>query len=83
MSMSEARQWVAYVAKRGPLNPSKHLEWGFALLASLICTGNKITINNRQPTQKSFMRYTFPPEPEEGTLNDVFNLIKGLKKNGQ
>lgn len=80
--MTEARQWVSYVAKRGPLNSNRHLEWGFALLASLICTGNKITIGGNKPTQQSFMRYTFPPLPVEGSLEDIFNLFKGLKKNG-
>lgn len=86
MSLAEARQWVLYIAKRGPLNPSRHLEWGFALLASLLCTANKITIGGQKPTQKSFMRYTFPPLPADdvdASIDDVFNLLKGLHKNGK
>jgi len=85
MSFKEARQWVAYVKKRGPLNSSSHLERGFALLAALICTGNKITIAGQKPTQKSFMPYTYPAESGgdvEGSITDVFNLFKRLKKHG-
>jgi hypothetical protein len=86
MSFAEARQWVAYVRKRGPLNTSRHIEWGFSLLASLICTGNKITIAGQKPTQKTFMPYSYPAESGgdvEGSITDVFNLFKRLKKNGQ
>lgn len=85
MSYKEARQWVSYVAKRGPLNSSRHLERGFALLASLICTGNKITIAGQKPTQKSFMHYSYPAESGgdiEGDITDVFNLFKRLKRHG-
>jgi len=83
LSYAEAKQWVRYISKRGPLNPSRHLERGFALLASLICTGDKITIGGKKPTQQSFMPYSFPAESGgdvEATAEDVFNLFKSLKK---
>ena len=85
MTLTEARQWVAYVSKRGPLNPNVHLERGFSLLASLICAANKITIGGKKPTHKTFMCYSFPEKSGadvEGSISDVFNLFKGLTKNG-
>jgi hypothetical protein len=85
MTYAEARQWVLYVTKRGPLNPSRHLERGFALLASLICTGNRITMGGKKPTPQNFMPYSFPADAGgdvEGTAEDVFKLFKSLKKAG-
>ncbi len=85
MSYAEARKWLAYVTKRGPLNSSRHLERGFALLASLICAGDKILIGGKKPTQQSFMHYSHPAEAGgdvEGTAEDVFKLFKSLKKAG-
>lgn len=85
MTRAEALQWVQYVTKRGPLNSSRHLERGFALLASMLCTGHKITIGGKKPNQEFFMPFSFPKAAAdvESTVEDVFRLFKGLAKNGK
>lgn len=36
MSVDEAYSWVEYIRKRGTINVSRKLEWGFALIAMQI-----------------------------------------------
>lgn len=40
ISYAEAQDWAAYIEKRGPLNLSRHLERGFALLATRLAVAN-------------------------------------------
>lgn len=53
LSYTEAQDWAAYIAKRGPLNLSRHLERGFAMLAVRLAAANGVNVS-----MQSFMPYT-------------------------
>lgn len=85
LTEAESREWYRYFQKRGSLNVSRHLEFGFALLAQYICKSGGIKFNNGPADMKMFMPYEYPHGREadtDGTIEDVFTLFQSLKKDG-
>jgi hypothetical protein len=71
MTYAEARQWSAYMQRRGSLHVGLRLEAGFALIAA--------TINNAlggHATAADFMPHRDAPE---GTIADVMKTLSGRK----
>lgn len=69
--------WCEYIARRGTLNLGTRMEHGFALVAHVLTAvnGQKTRIEDFLPKRKQ-------DEPE-ASINDVFKLLKGVrKKNG-
>lgn len=71
MTFAEAQDWAAYIEKYGPLNLGMRLEFGFALIATVInhALGGKASIEDYMPhTQK-----------QAGTIDDVMKILTGSR----
>jgi len=69
MSFAEAQAWVGYIEKYGPLHLGMRLEYGFALIATVInhAMGGKASIEDYMPHRKQ----------QSGTLEDVMKILTG------
>lgn len=82
ISVSEIQRWVEFQEEFGTISLIKKLDTGFALLAHLICLGNKISFNGKVPSLNDFM-YKKPSQPEVCTdINQAFKFLKSIKKDG-
>jgi hypothetical protein len=76
ISHAEFVDWCAYISKRGSLNSSVRAEQGTALLAHVLTAvhGRKTRIEDFIPKRDE--------EPEARSIQDVFKMLKSVKKAG-
>lgn len=76
ISHAEFVDWCAYINKRGSLNAAVRAEDGFALLAHVITAvhGRKTRIEDFLPKRE---------EAEAGSIQDVFKMLKSVRKHGK
>lgn len=78
LSYVEYQSWVAYLKKRGSLNPGPRLEGGFALVAHLICVAAGIKHKTGRAMQISdFMPHA--EHEEELTVDKVMTALGGTR----
>ena len=71
MSFAESQQWAAYIEKHGPLHIGMRLEFGFALIATVInhAMGGKASIEDYMPHMQK----------QAGTIEDVMKILTGSR----
>jgi len=75
MSFAEAQDWAAYSRKRGTFNIGVRLEFGFAMLATLLAKSMGVRAEFRD-----FMPNLAAEDEGDATLGDVMDILRGVKK---
>ena len=68
LSFDEARAWSAYMERRGSLHVGMRLEYGFALLATIV---------NRALGGKANLRDFMPHADQPNTIEEVMKMLSG------
>jgi hypothetical protein len=85
VSEEERITWIAYRAKRGPLNPLLRQDAALARIAHLICVAAKIKAQDgSEMTVADFMPWAKDEEPEPNVDASITGVLEafGVKKNG-
>lgn len=74
MSYAEAQMWMDYMSRKGPLDLGERMEWGFALIATMInrALKGKAEIQDFMPFSK--------PKSQGASPEQVFSMLKGMAR---
>lgn len=74
LSYDEALKWFDYLERKGTVNLGARIEWGFALLATVINNAH-----GGKAKMRDFMHFTKQEEPEM-SIESAFLMLKAAAK---
>lgn len=83
MTVDDMARLQIYRRKRGPLNPMLRSDTNAAVIATAIMSAARVTKKNGENFELSDFMPWMQEEEKEATLEDVFDLFKGLAKRGE
>lgn len=76
LTYDEALKWFDYLRQKGTVNLGTRLEWGFALIATVINNAH-----GGKAKMRDFMPFT-RQEDEEASIDAAFLMLKAAAKKG-